>query len=298
MFNDRLNILLVEDDPEDHEIFERMLSNIEGLEYTLEWKSTFDDGRMAILGKNYDVVFMDYRLGEHCGCELLQCANENDCRAPIIFLSAESSRDIYNEIKEWGALNYLDKNEITPNHLAIAIDYAIEIAAQYERLRNIATHDGLTGLYNHREMYLILSKEIDRARRYATPLSIIMFDVDFFKKINDTHGHLVGDNVVKWLADLMRESSRKSDVNARYGGDEFVVILPETNKKSAIIKAENLRAMTEGNSYTTKSLSISVTISAGVSELCEDDSKETFIEKADRALYRAKSKGRNRVCTD
>ncbi|VAX08407.1 diguanylate cyclase (GGDEF domain) [hydrothermal vent metagenome] len=295
MSDDALKVLLVEDDSDDYAIFERMLSKIDGLQYDLEWRPSFAEGQTAIAENQYDVIFMDYRLGEYNGCELLQFAKENRCLAPIIFLSGECSSEIYKEIKKLGALNYLNKDEITPNYLAIAIDYAIEIAAQYERLKKIAAHDGLTNLLNHQEMYTMLTREIDRSRRYGTFLSMIMFDVDNFKMINDSYGHLVGDNVIRWLADLMRKSSRNVDINARYGGDEFVIILPDTKGQSALMKASHLCSAISKEPYTSYGQSVPVTISAGVAELCEGDTKEMFIEKADGALYLAKSRGRNCV---
>lgn len=296
MSDDKLRLLLVEDDTEDLEIFERMLSKIDGLEYDLEWRSSYAGAQETILNEEFDVIFMDYRLGDGTGIDLLRYAKENNSRAPIIFLSAESSRDIYKEIKRWGALNYLKKGEITPNHLAIAIDYAIEIAAQYEFLRDIATHDGLTDLYNHREMHILLEKEIFRARRYSTPLSLVMFDIDKFKDANDKYGHLVGDQVLKWLADIVRDTSRRCDINARYGGEEFAIIMPETERARAAQKAEILRSKVEAQPCVGRGFSVGLTISIGVAELGDDDTKEMLINKADRLLYKAKAQGRNYVC--
>jgi len=296
MLDAELKLLLIEDDAEDKDIFEYMLSKIDGLKYQVKWCDTFSSGQEEILNNHYDVIFMDYRLGEGDGISLLRYAKEHDCRTPVIFLSAETGREIYKEIKEWGALNYLKKGDITPDHLAIAIDYAIEIAAQYQLLREIASHDGLTGLYNHREMHVLLDKEIDRARRYATSLSLIMVDIDHFKKINDTYGHLVGDCVIRWLADLIKESSRTCDVNSRYGGEEFAIILPETTGESSYTKAEALRQLIERSSYSDEKVTISVTVSMGVSEFETNDTKISFIERADKALYCSKSLGRNHVC--
>ncbi len=295
MFQGELKLLLVEDDPEDKEIFNRMLSKIDGLTYSVKWCSSFASGKQEILNDQYDVIFMDYRLGEDDGVSLLRYAKEHGCRAPIIFLSSETGREIYKEIKQWGALNYLKKGEVTPDHLAIAIDYAIEIAAQYQLLREIASRDGLTALYNHGEMHLLLEKEMNHARRYNTSLSLIMLDIDYFKAINDSFGHLVGDCVLQWLAGLIKESSRSCDINGRCGGDEFVIILPETSGDSAYKKAESLRQLVEKNPYSDETVSLPVTISAGVSELSGDDTKVSFIDKADKALYCSKSMGRNCV---
>jgi len=296
MLDAELELLLIEDDPEDRDIFERMLSKIDGLVYKITWCDSYSSGKKEILNGSYDVIFMDYRLGEGDGIGLLRYAKENDCKTPIIFLSAETGREIYKEIKQWGALNYLKKGEITPDHLAVAIDYAIEIAAQYQLLREIASRDGLTGLYNHRELHLLIEKEISRARRYNTALSLIMLDIDYFKSINDNHGHLVGDCVLRWLAEIITESSRGSDINSRYGGEEFAIVLPETTGESAYAKAEALRQLIEKAPYSDGHINVSVTISAGIAELDDSDTEISFIDKADKALYCAKSMGRNRAC--
>ena len=295
MLDSELKLLLIEDDPEDKELFDHMLSKIDGLSYTIKWCSSFDSGQKEILNDKYDVIFMDYRLGEDDGIGLLRYAKENSCRAPIIFLSSETGREIYKEIKQWGALNYLKKGEVTPDHLAIAIDYAIEIAAQYQLLREIASHDGLTGLCNYREVHVLLEKEMNRAHRYSAPLSLIMMDIDHFKVINDSFGHLVGDYVLRWLADLIKESSRSCDINARYGGEEFMIVLPETDGESAYHKAESLRQLIAKKPYINEAVSIPVTVSLGVAVLNKKDTKISFIDRADRALYSSKAAGRNRV---
>ncbi len=295
MFDGDLKLLLIEDDVEDKEIFHHMLSKIDELSYSIKWCSSFAAGKKEILNDQYDVIFMDYRLGEEDGVTLLRYAKEHGCRTPVIFLSSETGREIYREIKRWGALNYLKKGEVTPDHLAIAIDYAIEIAAQYQLLREIASHDGLTALYNHAEMHLLLEKEINHACRYSTPLSLIMLDVDWFKAVNDSFGHLVGDCVLRWLADLIKASSRSCDINGRCGGDEFAIILPGTTGDSAYKKAESLRRRVEEAPYSDGDVTIPVTISVGVAELHGEDTKVSLINKADRALYRSKSMGRNCV---
>ncbi len=295
MLDSELKLLLIEDDPEDKELFDHMLSKIDGLSYTIKWCSSFTSGQKEILNDKYDVIFMDYRLGEDDGVGLLRYAKENSCRAPIIFLSSETGREIYKEIKQWGALNYLKKGEVTPDHLAIAIDYAIEIAAQYQLLREIASHDGLTGLCNYREVHVLLEKEMSRANRYNVSLSLIMMDIDHFKVINDSFGHLVGDYVLRWLADLIKGASRSCDINARYGGEEFMIVLPETDGESAYHKAESLRQLIEKRPYSNDAASIPVTVSLGVAVLNKKETKASFIGRADRALYSSKLMGRNCV---
>ncbi len=163
-----------------------------------------------------------------------------------------------------------------------------------ESLSLKANKDGLTDLYNRRYMDEKLNEEIDRAVRYKRPLSLIMVDIDLFKKINDAYGHQKGDEVLTTVARILKVTSRNMDILCRYGGEEMVFILPETSPEHAMIMADMCRQRIDDN--VVKETGVKVTISlgvAGVSMRC--DSAEDLIAAADRALYRAKQKGRNRV---
>ncbi len=162
-------------------------------------------------------------------------------------------------------------------------------------LIKMSTTDGLTGLFNRRHLDSSLDIELKRARRYKLDLSIIMFDVDHFKRFNDEHGHDQGDRVLQVLADVMREAVREVDIPCRYGGEEFLIILTNTPRSGALITAERLRAMVEARVID----NLNVTISLGVACFPYQDVLEAdeFIEMADKQLYRAKDEGRNRVCS-
>lgn len=168
------------------------------------------------------------------------------------------------------------------------------------KLREMATVDELTGVYNRREMNRLLDLEVKRFQRYGSRVSMFLLDIDFFKSVNDTHGHQIGDEVLKWLALKLRESLRTVDVLARYGGEEFAVLLPETNCGEALKIAERARRGIAAKPFVLslddeQTLEISITASIGVAELTGIDSETTFIESADKALYQAKAAGRNRV---
>ncbi|MDQ6695570.1 MAG: diguanylate cyclase [Chloroflexota bacterium] len=170
-----------------------------------------------------------------------------------------------------------------------------------EVLRESAILDEVTGLYNRRAMNKMLSDEIERARRYERPLSLVMIDIDHFKRVNDTYGHQVGDEVLRWLADLLKATLRSTDRVARYGGEEFTVILPETEYSHAFNVAETLRHAVELNPFTSRSqegdtISIPATVSLGVADISAlDHSTGALIHAADQALYTAKREGRNRT---
>jgi diguanylate cyclase (GGDEF)-like protein/PAS domain S-box-containing protein len=164
-----------------------------------------------------------------------------------------------------------------------------------ERLRRLSTTDGLTGLFNRRHLDESLALELERARRYNAPLSIVMFDVDHFKRFNDEHGHDQGDRVLQAIAQQLQEHSRKVDIPCRYGGEEFLAILPGTAQAGAIIVAERLRQSVEQMEVD----GLTVTISIGVATVPEidTDTPDVLVEAADGALYRAKRAGRNQVVT-
>jgi diguanylate cyclase (GGDEF)-like protein len=163
------------------------------------------------------------------------------------------------------------------------------------RLEQAAQNDALTGLCNRRELMDRLEPEVATARRYDTALSLIMLDIDHFKRVNDSYGHQAGDDVLQALAKIMHNCLRISDLPARYGGEEFVIVCPHTDSHGARQIAERLRCTVEQASLTTRRGDIRLTISVGVAEFRAQDSVDELISLADQALYRAKQDGRNRV---
>ncbi len=170
----------------------------------------------------------------------------------------------------------------------------------YAGVEKIGLTDELTGLSNRRMFNYLIERELNRGRRYGRPLSLVMIDIDFFKKINDTWGHSVGDLVLRELGALMRANFRRMDVPVRYGGEEFAVILPETSLEEAINFAERFRLKVESATFLNGLERIPVTISLGVaaisnSEAFEEVDAEALLQMVDRALYQAKKSGRNRI---
>ena len=167
----------------------------------------------------------------------------------------------------------------------------------YEQVQKLSIIDGLTEVYLRRYMMDRLVEEVDRAQRLGFSFSIGMVDVDNFKECNDRYGHLVGDAVLKKVAERLKTSVREVDMIARYGGEEFCIMLPDTNKDLAMTVAERLRKSISSQKIKAFDEDIKVTVSVGVATFPEDeDSVSGIIEKADMALYKAKRQGRNRVC--
>lgn len=177
------------------------------------------------------------------------------------------------------------------------VGLAVESMRAKNRMRELAATDGLTGLYNHRRTCELLRDEMRRAERYNRPLSVLMLDVDSFKSFNDTHGHQSGDQLLKSIAQILRAGVRTVDRVGRYGGEEFIIVMPETHKDDAFMLAERIRSVVEQQAFVViDGEEIHRTVSVGVASYPEDGlNPQQVIERADQALYRAKDAGRNRV---
>jgi len=180
--------------------------------------------------------------------------------------------------------------------IAHAVGIAINNSKAYSSALREAIHDDLTGLHNRKYFNERLLDEVDRAKRYGSKISLLICDIDHFKNINDSYGHPVGDEVLKWIGTIFRNKLRKTDTVARYGGEEFAIILLDTEKDKAFEIAENLRH-TIAESFFPGDGDIHVNISIGISSFGVDaNTFEGLLNTADRALYQAKSQGRNKVC--
>jgi len=169
------------------------------------------------------------------------------------------------------------------------------IESQREELSRMASEDSLTGLHNRRYISECVRYELGRSRRYGRPLCVAMADLDFFKRINDSFSHKTGDEVLVAIAEILRASIRSTDFVSRYGGEEFVLVFPETPLASARVACENIRRSVETHEWKRIDPSVKVTISIGIAELRDEIEWTDLIEAADRQLYRAKRNGRNQV---
>jgi diguanylate cyclase (GGDEF)-like protein len=176
--------------------------------------------------------------------------------------------------------------------------YARELKDTNEKLRELAFRDGLTGLYNHRYFQELMDHELSRAKRYKKAFSLIMFDLDHFKKINDQYGHPVGDLVLKEVSQAVKALLRESDIASRYGGEEFTFVLAETELSGAAVVAERLRRAVERLEIVANGQRIKITVSVGVTSYdiaLGNKEKSEILAAADKALYNSKGAGRNRI---
>ncbi|MGD9506707.1 MAG: GGDEF domain-containing protein [Syntrophobacteraceae bacterium] len=260
------------------------------------WVDPSDQGKTVI-----KMVEKDFRLSERCECHHFSSRQETESNPHYLQGVRPETYDLMGE--DYYARLYLVP-ERTPlsyhrdivNTLLKAIDIAIANTMSIKKLRNEAAFDPLTDCYNRREFDRLVEHSIANARRYRRELSVIMLDIDHFKKVNDEHGHQAGDKVLKEVAHKLRSELRKSDYVSRYGGEEFIVVLPDTNLTNAAGLAERLRkAVEECQIPIGDGATLSVTASFGVAALKEGAAPDELIGEADAMLYGAKTSGRNRV---
>ena len=267
--------------------------------------TTGEEARRMLMSSPWDLAILDRRLPDMDGVQLCQELKSNpEFRTRyIIMLTGESEQEDKVEGLELGADDYITKPFQYPELLARIragkriVDLQKELVEKNKRLELLSITDGLTKLHNHRYFQDELSKAFDESQRYDRPLSLVMIDIDFFKKVNDTYGHAVGDDVLKAVARLYQESVRSTDLVARYGGEEFAVMMPETELMDAITFAEKIRSLIESTPIETQAGPLRATVSLGVASvpLTRVRTPKDLIIAADKALYRAKKAGRNQV---
>ena len=294
MHNPLNKVLVADDDPA---ILRVLTALLESAGYVVHAAS---DGRQALeLVERHQPSYLitDWNMPAINGVNL--CRRVRQLELPgyvyIVFLTVRTGQDDLSAAMEAGADDFLHK-PLRKEELLVRLSAGTRILRLESRLSQLATHDPLTELPTRRAFGSLLGKEWDRSRRYRLPLSAVMLDIDFFKRINDTHGHLAGDEVIRGVVRLLRQHSRSSDILCRYGGEEFVALLPETDESSAAIWAERLRHRVAEEKFLLRGGSVDVTVSLGVTEmLAEMENKEELLAMVDQCLLAAKERGRNRV---
>lgn len=291
-------ILLIDDDPGIAGMISLLVSGFRRGPFVLEHVADYDSGLQSLMSGAYALCLLDYHLGSRDGLELLREAKALRCPVPVILLTGSGHEETDMAAMDRGAADYLEKGELTMAGLERAVCYALEMAAAMAQLQEMATHDKLTGAVNRREFDRRLQEECQRSLRFGRPLALVMFDLDHFKQINDSHGHPVGDEMLRHVSRLVQGHIRQVDCLARYGGDEFAIIMLETDRRGAHAAALLLHKLLGSTPcpVPAKQLSLRTEISVGVAALPEDaDSTTSLTAAADAALYAAKRQGRNRV---
>jgi diguanylate cyclase (GGDEF)-like protein len=293
-------ILLIDDDRSQHLLAQGYVGTFRGGPWELDVAETYAAGLKKLLSGKYAVCLLDHHLGERNGIDLLREAAAADCVTPVVLLTATDSEEVDEAAMEAGAMDFLVKGEITPRMLEHSVRYARKLGDTLGQLRQMAKHDALTGLANRREFDRLLEEEWQRSTRFNHPFALVLLDIDHFKKVNDTYGHQSGDEVLKHVASLLAGQVRTVDRVARHGGEEFAILMIETDRKAAVQGLHRLFALLAETpcDLPDKKISLPVTLSAGVAMMPDDAaSLKELVAEADKALYAAKKAGRNRVVT-
>ncbi len=303
----KAKVLLVEDDPVQANVTKKIL---QATGYDVLWSQDGINAIKTVKMMKPDIILLDVILPGLDGYEVCRWLklDENARGIPVIMLTVK--KELSDKISglQIGADDYLPKpyNELELNARIYA---SLRTKALQDELRvknrqleellgkveYMAVTDALTGLYNRRRFHGVLSKEFERCKRYSTPMSLIMLDIDHFKKVNDNYGHQTGDTVLREVGHIITDNVREIDTASRFGGEEFMVILPNTEKENARIGAERIRAAIEQHVF--PEIKEPITVSIGIAGLPDPGlaNEDRLVRCADYALYRAKQNGRNRV---
>ncbi|MDP2432598.1 MAG: diguanylate cyclase [Pseudomonadota bacterium] len=251
--------------------------------HVLEWLS----------GNDVELLLTDLYMPVCSGMELARLIRQDDryLSLPIVYLSTEQALELQLKAMSLAGDDFIGK-PIDDRHLVAAVSIR---ARRARELRTLMSQDSLTGLLTHARLKERLEAELARGQRNDSPLALALLDIDHFKEVNDEHGHLAGDRVLKTLANLLRRRIRRSDVVARYGGEEFAVIFNECGEEDALHMLDTIREDFSAIQHGAKEGAFRVTFSAGVAAADADSTVDSLIERADQRLYRAKDAGRNRI---
>ena len=297
-----MKVLICDDDPQDRKLVRTLLRQQTDTEIaTLEAGETADI-QAALAKSRVDLVIMDIQMPDKSGMEWLKEIVGQQL-APVVMLTGFGNEEMAVASLEQGAVGYLAKGNLSAEKLHAAVATATKrwrdiqlTKANQEELERIVNLDALTGIPNRRAISKKLEDAIAHTSRYLEQLSVILLDLDRFKDINDTYGHITGDDVLDRIGALLRTRIRGADSAGRYGGDEFLIVLPNTDWTAAAMAAERVRQLIAGYNMRDAAGNIfHVTVSQGVTSHQMGDDSRSLISRADEALYLAKQHGRNRV---
>ncbi len=281
-------ILVVDDDPN----LRKSLADILGVKgYRVVTAGDGGEAIAAVEKESISVALIDLKLPDMSGLAVMEQLKQHSPLAEAIILTGHASLDSAIEATKKGAFSYLLK-PYQMDALLLDIQHAAERKQAQEEIRMLATTDMLTGINNRQHFSELLANEIARAKRYGNALALVMYDIDFFKQVNDGFGHDAGDKVLRDMTDLVKRNIRTVDVLARWGGEEFMILMPQSDMDAVKKAAEKLRAAIAKHRFGGIR---SLTVSFGVTVFHADEDINCLLKRVDDALYQAKDRGRNRV---
>jgi two-component system cell cycle response regulator len=286
-----LKFAVLDDSPLILKIVSHILT-INGIEKIRQFSNA---GELFASKETFDVYIIDIVLPDMSGEQVVHRLRIHQKEAIIISMSRFSGEKSLTTILMAGADDYIHK-PFDGAELISRIRINARAFKMRKRLEYLAVTDGLTGLFNHRHSFELLEKEMARSRRYKHPLSILLIDIDDFKRVNDEFGHRAGDKVLEELGSCLHSLLRASDIAGRYGGEEFIIILPETTLSNAAKVGEKIRKTLAAKSL--YGINRPLTVSIGAVEFRDGETAEALVNRVDELMYRAKVNGKNRVETD
>ena len=293
-----INVLIVDDDLSVRNTMDEYIANAG---FSTLAASSAEEALELIKKNDFAVVITDIRLPGMGGLELTKVIKQKN-GSDVIVVTGYSDDYSYEEAINIGASDFVIK-PVRLEELLLRLRRVLkerqlssERTRMMQKLQKLAITDGLTKLYNSRSFYSQLELEVDRYNRYKHPLSLLLLDIDNFKEFNDNFGHLEGDKVLVRFSQIIKSCLRTNDSAYRYGGEEFTVILPETNGEEAKTVAQRIRASLESEKFRPiPNKNAKITISIGVTQYFPKEELSAFIRRADKAMYLSKKNGRNRV---
>ncbi len=300
---DREIKILVVDDSED--VFEGLKAFLDGQDLIkLSWAGNFKDSFAMLEREQFDLIFLDHILNEGTSIEYLNVINKEGIETPVVVVTGHGDEMLASQVIQMGAYEYLPKSRINSESLFRVINNTVERARlrrdmkrAQAKMAELSTVDELTRLHNRRYFIEALEGEFERAIRYETEMALVVLDLDYFKKVNDTYGHPTGDLVLSGIGKILNNHVRRSDIACRYGGEEFAVILPNLSRENVFPAYERFRELVSKQSFGYDSMHIGVTVSIGIAFSNDAESADDLLAHADQALYQAKESGRNRIAT-
>ncbi|MCP4346198.1 MAG: diguanylate cyclase [Desulfobacterales bacterium] len=286
-------ILIVDDDVA---IRNLMKEFIETVGYKTGTASDAEEALELFKDNNFEIVITDIMMPGMDGLELTELLKKNH-DTEIIVMTGYSGDYSYQDAIDKGASDFVFK-PVRFEELLLRIKRVLKERGMIHELQRLAITDSLTKLFNSRHFYNQLETETKRSGRYNRPLALLLIDIDFFKNYNDTYGHIEGDKVLARFGRIVLSCLRKSDSAYRYGGEEFTVMLPETNGIEAMHVARRIKSAIEEQKFLpTGETPVYLTISTGVTAYCQGEALTSFIKRADQAMYTSKQEGRNKITT-
>ncbi len=296
--------ILVVDDSRDN--LEILATRLRFRGYVVDTATSGEEALARVAENPPDLILLDVMMPGLDGFEVARRirSDEDLPFIPIILITARDTTQDKVIGLDAGANDYLTKPinfpelEARVRSMLRIKELQAQLEEKNEELARLSISDGLTGLYNHRHIQEVVREEFERAKRTREPLAVVMFDLDHFKKVNDTYGHQVGDRVLQELARILKRTAREIDKLGRYGGEEFIAVLPDTGIDDAVIFAERVRESVERHPFAVgRAQPLHLTVSAGAATYPHPAvyNPRTLIHRADQALYAAKAAGRNRV---